>query len=167
MITSADGARTPDARFLLRHPAHFIALGGGLGLVPFAPGTFGTLLALPIFWLAGPRLDPVVYLGGLAALFALGVWACEVTGRALGEADHGGMVWDETVAFLLVLFFTPVYSYWQAFAFLLFRLFDIAKPQPIRYYERTVKGGLGVMIDDIVAAFYTLLVLAVARAVLA
>jgi phosphatidylglycerophosphatase A len=109
----------------------------------------------------------LVYLGGLAALFALGVWACDVTGRALGDADHGAMVWDETVAFLLVLFFTPVYSYWQAFAFLLFRLFDIAKPQPIRYYERTVKGGLGVMIDDIVAAFYTLLVLAAARAVVA
>jgi phosphatidylglycerophosphatase A len=167
MITSADGARAPDARFLLRHPAHFIAFGGGVGLIPFAPGTFGTLLALPIFWLAGPRLGPVVYLGGLAALFALGVWACEVTGRALGEPDHGGMVWDETVAFLLVLFFTPVYSYWQAFAFVLFRLFDIAKPQPIRHYERTVKGGLGVMIDDVIAAFYTLLVLAIARAVVA
>jgi phosphatidylglycerophosphatase A len=167
MITSVDGTRAPDVRFLLRHPAHFIALGGGLGLIPFAPGTFGTLLALPIFWLAGPRLDPVVYLGGLAALFALGVWACDVTGRALGDADHGGMVWDETVAFLLVLFFTPVYSYWQAFAFLLFRLFDIAKPPPIRHYERTVKGGLGVMIDDVVAALYTLVVLAVVRAVVA
>src|SRR3954466_7045234 len=107
MITSAEGGRAPDVRFLVRHPAHFIALGGGLGLIPFAPGTFGTLLALPIFWLAGPRLDPAVYLGGLAALFALGVWACDVTGRALGDTDHGAMVWDETVAFLLVLFFTP------------------------------------------------------------
>ncbi len=154
-------------RFLLRHPAHFIALGGGAGLVPFAPGTFGTLLALPIFWLVGPRLDPAIYLAGVALLFALGVWACEVTGRALGSADHGSMVWDETVAFLLILFFTPVYAYWQAFAFLLFRLFDIAKPPPIRYYERTIKGGLGVMIDDLAAAFYTLLVLAVARAILA
>jgi len=73
------------------------------------------------------------------------------------------MVWDETVAFLLVLFFTPVHAYWQAFAFLLFRFFDIVKPPPIRYYERTFKGGWGVMIDDIVAAFYTLLVLALAR----
>jgi phosphatidylglycerophosphatase A len=73
---------------------------------------------------------------------------------------------DETVAFLLVLFFTPIHGYWQAFAFLLFRVFDIAKPPPIRYYERTIKGGLGVMIDDLAAAFYTLLALAVARAVL-
>lgn len=147
----------------MRHPAHFIALGGGLGLIPRAPGTFGTLLALPIFWLAAPRLDPAVFLAGLAALFVIGVWACEVTGRALGDADYGGMVWDETVAFLLVLFFTPVYGYWQAFAFLLFRLFDIAKPPPIRYYERAFKGGFGVMIDDVAAAFYTVLVLALAR----
>ena len=76
-------------------------------------------------------------------------------------------MWDETVAFLLVLFFTPVYSYWQPFAFLVFRLFDIAKPPPIRYCERTIRGGLGVMADDIVAAGYTLLVLAIARASLA
>jgi phosphatidylglycerophosphatase A len=94
------------------------------------------------------------------------VWACEVTGRALGSPDHGGMVWDETTAFLLVLFFTPVYGYWQVAAFLLFRLFDIVKPPPIRYYERLVKGGWGVMIDDILAAFYTLLVLAIARTVM-
>ena len=150
----------------MRHPAHFIALGAGAGLAPFAPGTFGTLLAFPLFWIAYPRLDWPVYLGALAALFALGVWACDVTGRALRDPDHGGMVWDETVAFLLVLFFTPVYSYWQPFAFLVFRLFDIAKPPPIRYYERTVKGGLGVMVDDMLAAFYTLLVLAGARALI-
>ena len=150
----------------MRHPAHFIALSGGLGLIPFAPGTFGTLLALPIFWLLGPNLAPALYLTGLAAFFMLGIWACNVTERNLGSADHGSMVWDETVAFLLVLFFTPVGGYWQAFAFLLFRLFDIAKPPPIRYYERIFKGGFGVMIDDIGAAFYTLLVLAVARTIL-
>ena len=74
------------------------------------------------------------------------------------------MVWDETVAFLLVLFFTPVDGYWQAFAFLLFRVFDIAKPPPIRYYERVLKGGWGVMVDDMIAAGYTLMVLALAMA---
>ena len=93
------------------------------------------------------------------------MWACGVTGRALGRPDDGGMVWDEVVAFLLVLFFTPVHGYWQAFAFLIFRLFDILKPPPIRYYERVFKGGFGVMIDDIVAAFYALIVLALSRAV--
>jgi len=149
---------------VLRHPAHFIAFGGGAGLAPYAPGTFGTLLALLIFWIAGSRLAPAEYFAALAALFAIGVWACSVTGRALGRPDYGGMVWDETVAFLLVLFFTPVESYWQAFAFLLFRFFDILKPPPIRYYERKFKGGWGVMVDDMMAAAYTLLVLALARA---
>ena len=165
-IISAERAVRPNARFLLRHPAHFIALGAGAGLVPFAPGTFGTLLALPIFWLAGPRLEPSVYLLGLVGFFAIGIWACELTGRDLGHADHGSMVWDETVAFLLVLFFTPVYDYWQAAAFVLFRAFDIVKPPPIRYYERTVAGGFGVMLDDLVAAFYTLVVLAIAKAII-
>lgn len=156
---------------MLGHPAHFIAFGGGAGLIPFAPGTFGALLAFPIFWAAGsvgisPQDQWAVYLGGVALLFALGVWACGVAGRNLGESDHGGMVWDETVAFLLVLFFAPRYSFWQGFAFLLFRFFDIAKPPPIRYYERRFKGGFGVMVDDVMAAFYTLLVVAIVHVAL-
>ena len=149
----------PTLRFVLRHPAHFIAFGGGVGLLPFAPGTFGTLLALPIFNVLEPQLAPWVFLALVAALFGLGAWACAVTGRALSVADHGGMVWDEVVAFLLVLFFVPVTGYWQAFAFLLFRLFDIFKPPPIRYYDRTLKNGFGVMWDDLIAAGYTLLVI--------
>ena len=100
------------------------------------------------------------------ALFGLGVWACAVTGRALGAADHGGMVWDEVVAYLLVLYFVPDGAYWLASAFLLFRLFDIWKPPPIRYYDRTLKNGFGVMFDDLIAAGYTLLVLAGAQALL-
>ena len=136
-----------------------------MGLLPAAPGTFGTLLALPLYWLAAPRLAPFEYLLLVAALFALGVWACEVTGRGLGVADHGGMVWDEVVAFLLVLFFVPPTLLLQCAAFLVFRVFDILKPPPIRYYERTFKNGFGVMLDDVVAAFYTLLVLAVARTI--
>jgi len=156
----------PSWRFLLSHPAHLVAFGFGAGLVPVAPGTWGTLLALPIFLLVSPRLEPVEFLLMLAVLFALGVWACEVTGRAIGAADHGGMVWDETVAFLLVLFFVPVTLPWQAVAFLLFRLFDILKPPPIRYYERTFKNGFGVMLDDLIAAAYALLVLAVATTIM-
>ena len=134
--------------------------------MPVAPGTWGTLLALPVFLLVSPRLEPVEFLLMLLVLFALGVWACDVTGRSLGNSDHGGMVWDETVAFLLVLFFAPATLPWQAAAFLLFRLFDILKPPPIRYYDRSLKGGFGVMFDDVIAAAYALLVLAVAKTIM-
>lgn len=157
----AETSIRPTLHFTYRHPAHFIAFGGGIGLIPFAPGTFGTLLALPLFHLLQPLLAPWTFLGLILALFWLGAWACAVTGRALGAADHGGMVWDEVVAFLLVLFFVPVDGYWQGFAFLLFRLFDIFKPPPIRYYDRTLKNGFGVMWDDLIAAAYALLVIAV------
>jgi phosphatidylglycerophosphatase A len=153
-------AAAPSWRFMLRHPAHLIALGFGAGLIPSAPGTAGTLLAFPLYWLLAPRLGAHAYLLLVVLLFMLGVWACGRTGRALGAHDHGGMVWDETVAFLLVLGLTPESLWWQASAFLLFRLFDILKPPPIRHFDRTLKGGFGVMFDDIVAAFYTLLVLA-------
>jgi len=156
----------PSWRFLLSHPAHLVAFGFGAGLAPVAPGTWGTLLALPIYWLVSPRLEPVEFLLMLVVLFALGVWACEMTGRAIGVSDHGGMVWDETVAFLLVLFFVPATLPWQAAAFLLFRLFDILKPPPIRYYDQKLKNGFGVMLDDLIAASYTLLVLAVAKTIL-
>ena len=160
---SVDLALRPTWRFVLRHPAHFIAFGFGAGLAPVAPGTWGTLLALPLYWLIAPLLDATEFLLLLAVLFAIGIWACGATGRAIGVPDHGGMVWDETVAFLLVLFFVPATLFWQAAAFLVFRLFDILKPPPIRYYERTFKNGFGVMLDDLVAAFYTLIIFAVAK----
>lgn len=153
----------PGLQFVFRHPAHLIAFGGGAGLSPVAPGTVGTLLAIPLFNWLEPQLAPWTFLAVLVGLFWVGVWASAVTGRALGVADHGGMVWDETVAFLLVLFFLPVTGYWQAFGFLVFRLFDILKPPPIRFYDRMLKNGFGVMWDDILAAGYTLLVMAGAR----
>ena len=139
--------------------ARVIASGFGVGLVPRAPGTFGTLLAWPIGWFLA-ALHPAVLFPLLALLFALGVWACEITGRRLGVADHGSMVWDEVVAFLLVLAIVPRELTWQAAAFVLFRAFDIAKPPPIGWLERRYHGGFGVMIDDIAAGGYTLLVLA-------
>lgn len=147
-------------RFVLGHPAHFLAFCGGIGLAPVAPGTFGTLAAFPLFFILKPYLAPADFLLAICAMFAAGVWACDKTGKNLGVSDHRGMVWDETVAFLLVLVFTPDNLVWQAFAFLLFRLFDILKPPPIRHYERSISGGLGVMADDMLAAFYTLLCLA-------
>src|SRR5471032_2528743 len=158
-IISPDGAPQPSWRFMLRHPAHVIAFGAGAGLVPVAPGTAGTLLAFPLYWALASWCTPALLLALIAGGFALGIWACGATGRALGIADHGAMVWDEVVAFALVLIFTPAGWQWQAGAFLLFRLFDILKPPPIRYFERKLKNGFGVMFDDVLAAFYTLLVL--------
>ena len=162
----ADLVAKPSWRFVWRHPAHWLAFGGGIGLLPVAPGTAGTLLALPLYWLLARLLPALELLALIAAMFAAGIWACGRTGRALSVADHGGMVWDEIVAFMLVLFFTPDNLYWQAFAFLLFRLFDILKPPPIAYYDRTFKSGFGVMLDDLIAAFYTLVLLALASAIL-
>jgi phosphatidylglycerophosphatase A len=152
----------PSAGFALSHPAHFIALGFGAGLAPFAPGTFGTLLAWPVGWaLAGGNAG--VMLASVAALFLLGVWACGLTGAALGIHDHSSMVWDEFVAFLLVLAIVPRELPWQLAAFVAFRAFDIAKPPPIRWFERRYHGGFGVMFDDLLAAAYALLVLALAK----
>ena len=162
---SAANVPRPSWRLVLRHPAHLLAFGFGLGLVPVAPGTAGTLLAFPIYWALAPSVGPFVFFGVIAAFFVIGLWACEHTGRAIGKADHGGIVWDEVVAFLLVLFFTPAQPLWQALAFVLFRLFDILKPPPIAYCDRTLTGGFGVMFDDVLAAFYTLIVLAIARTV--
>ena len=150
----------PSAGFVGSHPAHMIAFGFGAGLSPIAPGTAGTLVAWPVGWMLAGALSPVVYLVLVAALFLLGVWACNVTGRHLGVPDHGGMVWDEVVAFLAILAILPRDLAWQASAFVLFRAFDIVKPAPIRWFERRWHGGFGVMFDDILAAGYTLLALA-------
>ncbi|MCG6950831.1 MAG: phosphatidylglycerophosphatase A [Betaproteobacteria bacterium] len=155
--------RHPGLAFALAHPAHFVALGFGIGALPRAPGTFGTLVALPLWWLLDRMLDPLALAGALAGLFALGVWACTLTGRHLGVADHGAMVWDEIVAFMLVLSVAPKAWPWQLAAFVLFRAFDIAKPPPIRAFERRFKGGFGVMFDDLLAAGYTLFVLALVK----
>ena len=172
-VSSTGLTLRPSWRLLFRHPAYFIAFGGGAGLAPFAPGTFGTLLAWALYWLIAPWFTQAgatgpsyEFLLAVGALFGLGIWACDVTGRAIGVLDHGGMVWDEVVAFMLVLFFVPATVAWQAAAFLLFRFFDIFKPPPIRYYERIFRNGFGVMIDDIVAALYTLMVFALAKTII-
>jgi phosphatidylglycerophosphatase A len=151
----------PDRHFLFAHPAHFLALGFGSGLAPRAPGTAGTLAAFPLYWL---MQDSPLYWPWMLCFVLLGVWVCEVTGRALGVSDHGGIVWDEIVAFLLVLPFAPVSVWGYAAAFALFRVFDIWKPFPIGWADTRVKGGLGVMLDDLLAAGYSVLILlAVAR----
>jgi len=156
----------PRPSFAYSHPAHFIALGAGAGLSPWAPGTAGTLAAFPLWWLLAGVEDPALLLALLLFLFGIGVWACGVTGRHLGIADHGAMCWDEVVAFLLVLALTPDDPWWQGAAFFLFRAFDVVKPSPIRELESRFKGGFGVMFDDVLAAGYTLLVLAVVKRIL-
>jgi phosphatidylglycerophosphatase A len=150
------------AGFMLASPAHLVAMGFGTGLSPFAPGTVGTLLGFPLYWLLAQWLSRLGILAVAVPLFALGAWACQRTGRALGVADHGSMVWDEVVAFLVVLAFTPHTLGWQLAAFFLFRFFDVVKPPPVRYFDRTLKNGFGVMFDDLLAAVYTLVTLAVA-----
>ena len=156
----------PDARFLVAHPAHFIALGFGAGLAPVAPGTFGTLAGLAIYWLLALALPPLAIAFLAIPLFFLGVWACGVAGRNLGVADHGALVWDEIVAFLPLAALASASLVLQLVAFGLFRLFDVWKPFPIRQFEARVKGGFGVMLDDLLAACYAYLVLAIAVIVL-
>lgn len=156
----------PDWAFLRSHPAYLISFGFGTGLSRKAPGTFGTLVAFPLYWYLAPRLSDALFILLLIWLFAIGVWVCDITGKALGVDDYSGIVWDEVVAFMLVLFFTPDGFIWQLLAFSLFRFFDIWKPEPIRHFDKTWHGGLGVMFDDILAAGYTLLTLAVIKSLL-
>ena len=151
----------PDARFLFSHPAHFIALGFGAGLSPVAPGTAGTALSLVVGIALAQVMHPLLVAFVSIPLFLVGVWACGVTGRNLGVQDHGSMVWDEVVAFLPLAALASTSLLSEAVAFGLFRLFDIWKPFPIRELERRVKGGLGVMIDDVVAAFYAYIAFAI------
>lgn len=160
-------APAPPFAFLFRHPAHLIACGFGSGLSPVAPGTAGTLFA----WLTYPLLrayfpDDLWFGGFLVLAFALGVTACQLTGHKLGVTDHGSIVWDEIVPFWAVLMLTPATFIWQLAAFCWFRFYDITKPTPARYFDREVKNGFGVMMDDLVAAGYTVLTLALFKFVI-
>ena len=156
-------SRRPDARFLLAHPAHFIALGFGSGLAPKAPGTFGTLAGLALFWFMVAVLAIPPFAAAFAAipLFVLGMWAADVTARNLGVEDHGSIVIDEITAFIPLAALASSSLVLQLIAFGAFRLFDIWKPPPIRMFERRLKGGFGVMFDDLVAAAYAYAVMVV------
>ncbi len=152
--------KQPNVKLLLSHPAHFLSLGFGAGLAPTAPGTFGTLLGFPLFW--SIHTYPLhVQLLVLLGLFIVGVYVCSKTGQALGVSDHGSLVWDEVVAMMLVLTFTPMQWSWWVFAFALFRLFDIWKPFLIRQCDAQLTGGFGVMFDDLLAALYAILIIQV------
>lgn len=167
-------ARRASAGFMLGHPARWIALGFGSGLSPWAPGTVGTLWAWLAFLLLDHWLDDAGWAVALLGAFAVGWWACTRTARDLGSADPSAIVWDEVVAFWIVLWLVMPAGFWgQAVAFALFRLFDAAKWGPVRWADRAFKGsrgeppgwaqGFGILFDDLVAALCTLLVVALAR----
>lgn len=136
-----------------KDPRCIIAFGFGVGTAPYAPGTFGTLVAVPLYWLLAPLTAPW-YLGAVAILFAIGVWICGYVERVLGTHDHPGIVWDEIVGYLIAMFLAPAGWLWVAIGFGLFRLFDIWKPFPIRLIERRLRGGIGTMLDDAIAGLY-------------
>ena len=166
MTTSDELLVKPSWKFLISHPAHLLSFGFGSGLARKAPGTFGTLVAFPMYWFLAPRFSPLMFILLLIWAFVIGIWVCDKTGKALGVHDYGGIVWDEIVAFMLVLFFTPPGWHWALLSFVLFRFFDIFKPPPIRYFDTHWHGGLGVMFDDLLAAGYALLCLALVKSVL-
>lgn len=149
-------------RALMSHPAGWIATALGAGLLPKAPGTAGSLIALLPWWFLLRGLPIGAYVAVLAVGFLLGVWACEVSDRRLGMHDQGALVWDEVVGMWITLFAAPVQWWWMVAGFVLFRLFDIWKPWPVRWADRSVRGGLGVMLDDVVAGIYALIVLQLA-----
>lgn len=155
----------PTLRFMLSHPLHVVALGFGSGLSPIAPGTFGTLFAWAVFRALDIVLPADGFLLLILAGFVLGIVAIEKTGKALGEIDHGSIVWDEIIPFWGVLWALSQIMgdnlLWQGIAFALFRLYDIKKPWPASYYDRQVKNGYGVMMDDVIAALYTIVSLAI------
>ena len=157
----------PSWRLMLSHPAHQVSFGFGSGLIRPAPGTWGTLFAWLVFVVLDPWLGDAGWAIVIATTFVLGAAAAHRTGRALGRPDHGAIVIDEIVAFWLVLWLLPGGVITQAVAFLGFRFFDILKPPPIRAVDRRFKNGVGVMLDDLLAAFYTLLVASVLARVFA
>ena len=152
-----DPAITPTLSFLLSRPSHFFALGFGLGLVPRAPGTFGTLGGFPVAW-ALLHVPLWAALLTLAVFVYVGCNVCQQAGDALGIPDHGSIVWDEIVAFALILLFVPITTEAWIASFLLFRFFDIVKPWPIRIADARFKNGFGVILDDLLAVHYVLAV---------
>lgn len=132
--------------------ALYLATGFGLGSARVAPGTFGTLLGIPLYLLIS-LLPPLAYLAVVVVLFCLGIAVCEIAERELGR-DYSGIVWDEVIGYLVAMFLAPAGLIWMVLGFILFRVFDIWKPYPIRDVEEAVQGGLGCMLDDVLAGVY-------------
>ncbi|CAN5341523.1 phosphatidylglycerophosphatase A [soil metagenome] len=167
-------ARRATVRFMFEHPAHVLALGFGSGLSPLAPGTVGTLWAWVFYQVLRTRFDDVQFATLMAISLVVGWWACTVTARNLNQGDPGSIVWDEVIAFWLILWIVMPAGVWgQVIAFVLFRFFDTVKPGPVGWADRRFKlrpggrigwtQGFGILVDDLVAALCTLLVIALWR----
>ncbi|HDR1022668.1 TPA: phosphatidylglycerophosphatase A [Pasteurella multocida] len=151
---------SPLQRVRLTNPVHFLALGFGSGLMRSAPGTWGSLVGLGLGWLLLQYLTPTIFFILTALCFALGCYLCQKTADDMGVHDHGAIVWDEIIGVFLVLLAVPELSlFWCIGAFLAFRFFDILKPYPIRYFDHKIESGFGIMLDDVLAAIYAILVL--------
>lgn len=138
----------------IKNPIHFLALGFGSGLSPLAPGTMGTIVAVPIYLLLSFNLTQAWYAFIVLVMLAFGVWLCHQSAKELGVHDHPGIVWDEIVGYLITMFMAPAGWLWVLVGFVLFRIFDIVKPWPIKTIDRKMAGGLGIMLDDVLAAIY-------------
>lgn len=148
--------RTPSS--VWKNPVHFLAFGLGSGAAPKAPGTVGTLAAIPLFLLIQP-LALHWYALVLVITFVIGIYLCGKTSKDMGVHDHGGIVWDEFVGYWVTMFAAPAGWLWILIGFVLFRIFDIAKPWPISWADKKVHGGFGIMLDDLLAGLMALAVL--------
>jgi phosphatidylglycerophosphatase A len=146
-------ASRPPSAAALKDPVQLVALGFGAGLAPFAPGTAGTLVAVPAAWWIASWPWPW-RIAVVAVAVVAGIWICAEAARRLGEHDHPAIVWDEIAAYLAISLVVPPGLPWLAAAFVLFRFFDILKPWPIRDLDHRLQGGLGIMLDDLMAAAY-------------
>lgn len=158
MTTSPESHQGMAPRQLIRDPGHLLSLGFGSGLSPYAPGTMGTLVAVPLYLLA-VQTGTYWYAAICVLVCVAGVFLCGRTARALGVHDHPAIVWDEVAGFFITMLFVPVSWSGIVVGFILFRVFDILKPWPISVIDSRLKGGLGVMLDDVLAGVYAVLVL--------
>ena len=143
-------SREARERLSIRNPLHWLATGFGSGLAPVAPGTFGTLAAIPFYWFLAD-LPISIFCAIIVIASIAGIWICNSATKAIGQPDHGSIVWDEFVGIWITLIFLPNTWLWLLLGFVVFRLLDIAKPWPISVLDRNVGGGFGIMIDDILA----------------
>lgn len=143
---------------LLKRPTCLLGLGFGAGLAPKAPGTFGTLAAIP-FYLLMQSLPLISYISVVILAFIAGIWICETSARWLQKDDPSAIVWDEFVGFWITMIAAPPNWQWIVLGFVLFRFFDILKPWPINLVDKTIHGGLGIMIDDVIAGIFSFIVM--------